>query len=36
MVRGIKESKKLTKHVKHVSWKWKCNFDGRKCNSKQK
>ena len=32
MVRGTKESK----HVKHVSWKWKCNFDGRKCNSKQK
>ena len=33
MIAGINESKILTKHV---SCEWKCNFDGRKCNSNQK
>ena len=32
MVRGINESKTLTKHV---SCKLKCKFDGKKCNSNQ-
>ena len=33
MITGINESKTLTKHV---SSKYKCKFDGRKCNSNQK
>ena len=33
MIVGINESKILSKHV---SCKYKCNFDGRKCNSYQK
>ena len=33
MIAGINESKILTKHV---SCEWKCDFDGRKCNSNQK
>ena len=32
MITGINESKPLTKHI---SWKCKCKFDGRKCNSDQ-
>ena len=32
-ITGINESKTLTKHI---SYKCKCNFDGRKCNSNQK
>ena len=32
MITGIHESKTLTKHI---SWKYKCKFDGRKCNSDQ-
>ena len=32
MITGINESKPLTKNI---SWKWKCKFDGRKCNSDQ-
>ena len=30
MIKGVNESKMLTKHV---SFEWKCKFDGRKCNS---
>ena len=30
MITGKNESKTLTKHI---SWKCKCKFDGRKCNS---
>ena len=30
IITGINESNILTKHV---SCKWKCKFDGRKCNS---
>ena len=33
MIITINELKTLTKHV---SWKWKCKFDGRTCNSNQK
>ena len=33
MITGINESKILTKHL---SCKFKCKFDGRKCNSNQK
>ena len=33
MITGINESKALTKHM---SCKYKCKFDGRKCNSDQK
>ena len=33
MITGINESKILTKHI---SWEWKCKFDGEKCNSNQK
>ena len=33
MITGIDESKTLTKHI---SCKYKCKFDGRKCNSNQK
>ena len=32
MIAGINESKTLTKHI---SSKYKCRFDGRKCNSDQ-
>ena len=32
MIRGINESKTLTKHI---SCECKCRFDGRKCNSDQ-
>ena len=32
MITGINESKSLTKHI---SWKCKCKFDGRKYNSNQ-
>ena len=32
MITEINESKTLTKHI---SWKWKCRFDGRNCNSNQ-
>ena len=32
MVKGIKESKTLTKHI---FCQCKCEFDGRKCNSDQ-
>ena len=32
MITGINESKVLTEHT---SCEWKCNFDGRKCNSNQ-
>ena len=32
MIIGINESKTLTKHI---SCKFKCKFDGRKCNSDQ-
>ena len=32
MITGINESKTLTKHI---SCKWTCKFDGRKCNSDQ-
>ena len=32
-IKGINESKIL---VKHISWKCKFEFDGRKCNSGQK
>ena len=30
MITGKNESKVLTKDI---SWKYKCKFDGRKCNS---
>ena len=30
MITGINESKTLTKHM---SWKCKCKFDGKKCDS---
>ena len=33
MITGMNESKILTKHI---SCKFKCKFDGRKCNSNQK
>ena len=33
MITGMDESKTLTKHI---SYKCKCKFDGRKCNSNQK
>ena len=33
MITGKDESKTLTKYI---SCKWKCKFDGRKCNSDQK
>ena len=32
MITGINESKTL---AKHISCKYKCKFDGRKCNSNQ-
>ena len=32
MITGINESKTLTKHI---SCKYKCKFDGRKCTSNQ-
>ena len=32
MITGIHESKTLTKHI---SWEFKCRFDGRKCNLDQ-
>ena len=32
MIAGINELKTL---AKHISWKCKCRFDGRKCNSDQ-
>ena len=32
MIKGINEQKTLTKHI---SYKRKCKFDGRKCNSNQ-
>ena len=32
LITGINESKAL---IKHISCKFKCNFDGRKCNSDQ-
>ena len=34
MVTEINESKTLTRH--NISCKWKCKFDGRKCNSNHK
>ena len=33
LIKGINESKTLTKHI---SCKCRCKFDGRKCNSNQK
>ena len=33
MIKGINESKTL---VKQISCECRCEFDGRKCNSKQK
>ena len=33
MITGINESKTA---AKHISCEWKCNFDGKKCNSNQK
>ena len=33
MVRGINESRTLTKHIPYKS---ECKFDGNKCNSNQK
>ena len=32
MIKGINESKIL---MKHISCECRCEFDGRKCNSKQ-
>ena len=32
MITGVNESKALTKHI---SFKCKCKFDGKKCNSNQ-
>ena len=33
LIQRINESKTV---VKHISWKFRCEFDGRKCNLKQK
>ena len=32
MITGLKQSKRLTKHL---SCEYKCRFDGKKCNSNQ-